>query len=118
VPSIHSQGFSYYTQIHLKRQLSKRFLVKKQNLTIDDNTWREINFKSLNLYGLAWLLLNPADTGFSREFNVYGFREPLNIFAFFYDVAKKKPVVLDVGGNLGYFALVELQAGAKKVVAV
>jgi FkbM family methyltransferase len=56
--------------------------------------------------------------GFSREFNVCGFREPLNTFAFFGQVAKKKPTVLDVGGNLGYFALVELQAGAKKVIAV
>jgi FkbM family methyltransferase len=56
--------------------------------------------------------------GFSREFNAYGFREPLNTYAFFCQVAKKKPVVLDVGGNLGYFALVELQAGAKKVVVV
>ena len=33
-------------------------------------------------------------------------------------MAKKKPVVLDVGGNLGYFALVEFQAGAKKVIVV
>jgi FkbM family methyltransferase len=118
INTIHSHGVSYYAQIYLRRQLSRRFLERKQSLTIDDNTWREINFRALNLHGSAGLLLNPSDTGFSREFNVYGFREPLNTFAFFHDVAKKKPVVLDVGGNLGYFALVELQAGAKKVVAV
>ena len=118
VATIRSKGIRYYSQNYIKKRLSKKFLSKMQNGRINDNTWREINFKALNLHRQAKLLLNPLDVGFSREFNAYGFREPLNTFAFFCQVAKKKPVVLDVGGNLGYFALVELQAGAKKVIAV
>ena len=27
-------------------------------------------------------------------------------------------MVLDIGGNLGYFSIIELQAGAKKVISV
>ena len=115
---IRSQGFTYYSQNYLKRSLYNRFLKKKLHAELNDYSWKEINFRALNLHGSAKILLNPLDRGFSREFNVYGFREPLNTFAFFCDVAKKKPVVLDIGGNLGYFSLVELQAGAKKVISV
>jgi FkbM family methyltransferase len=115
---IRTEGLIYYSQNYIKKRFSNQFISKMQNSKIDDDTWREINFRALNLHRSAKLLLNPSDLGFSREFNAYGFREPLNTFAFFCQVAKKKPVVLDVGGNLGYFPLVELQAGAKKVVAV
>ncbi len=115
---IQSQGLTYYSQNYLKRRLYNRFLQKKLHATLNDCGWKEINFKALNLHGSAKILLNPSDMGFSREFNVYGFREPLNTYAFFCDVAKKKPVVLDIGGNLGYFSLIELQAGAKKVISV
>ena len=115
---IRSQGFTYYSQNYLKRRLYNSFLKKKQYTKLNDCGWKEINFKALNLHGSAKILLNPLDMGFSREFNVYGFREPLNTYAFFCNVAKKKPVVLDIGGNLGYFSLIELQAGAKKVISV
>jgi|WetSurMetagenome_2_1015567.scaffolds.fasta_scaffold174295_2 FkbM family methyltransferase len=118
IATIRSKGLTYYSQNYLKKRFSMKFMAKMQNSKIDDNTWKEINFRALNLHRSARILLNPLDRGFSREFNAYGFREPLNTFAFFCQVAKKKPVVLDVGGNLGYFALVELQAGAKKVVVV
>ena len=118
IATIRSKGLIYYSQNYFKKRLNQRFIAKMQCGTIGDDAWRDINFKALNLNCSARLLLNPLDVGFSREFNAYGFREPLNTFAFFCQVAKKKPVVLDVGGNLGYFALVELQAGAKKVVVV
>ena len=118
IATIQTQGLTYYSQTLLKRRLYNRFLKKKQHAKLNDYIWKEINFKALNLHGSAKIMLNPSDMGFSREFNVYGFREPLNTFAFFNDVAKKKPVVLDIGGNLGYFSLIELQAGAKKVISV
>jgi len=118
IATIRAKGLTYYSQNYIKKRFSNKFISKMQNSKINDDTWREINFKALNLHRSAKLLLNPSDRGFSREFNAYGFREPLNTFAFFCQVAKKKPVVLDVGGNLGYFPLVELQAGAKKVVVV
>jgi FkbM family methyltransferase len=120
ITAVHAQWLTCYGQKYLKKRLIRRFLKKQQSLKIEAATWKEINFRALNLkeHGAAKLLLNPFDCGFSREFNVYGFREPLNTLAFFSQVAKRKPTVLDVGGNLGYFALVELQAGAKKVIAV
>ncbi len=116
--TIRSQGFPYYAHNYFNKFLKKTFMIQKQRLKINDNTWKTINFEALNLHGTAKIRLNPQDTGFSKEFSVYGFREPLNSFALFCHVAKKKPVVLDIGGNLGYFSLIELQAGAKQVIAV
>ena len=80
--------------------------------------WVNIDFEALNLLGQGKLLLNNLDMGFSKEFNAYGFREPLNTYAIYKTVEKEKPTVLDIGSNLGYFCLVELQAGAKHVVAI
>lgn len=79
---------------------------------------RAIDFKALGLKGSAKLLLNPSDEGFSKEFYLYGFREPLNTYAIYETVRKEKSTVLDIGSNLGYFSLVELQAGAKHVISV
>jgi FkbM family methyltransferase len=98
--------------------IRKALVLKKNHAQVAAETWKKINFKALNLNGSAKLLLNPADDGFSKDFCVYGFREPLNTSAIFSHVARRKPTVLDVGSNLGYFPLVELEAGAKEVVAV
>ena len=92
----------------------KFFRAKKNKVHFAEPIWRDINFKALNLDASAKLLLNPLDEGFSKEFYLYGFREPLNTFAIFNNVTKSQPIVLDVGGNLGYFPLVELAAGARR----
>ncbi len=116
--TIRSEGLAYYSNRYVNKWLCKAFMFQKSHQLIEQQTWRKINFRALNLVGNARLLLNPFDEGFSKEFNVYGFREPLNTFALFCHVAKKKPTILDIGGNLGYFAMVGLEAGAKRVVAV
>jgi FkbM family methyltransferase len=118
IATVRSQGIAFYAQSYMKKRLSKNFLRKKEDAKLNCDSWKEINFKALGLHGQAKLLLNHEDTGFSREFNVYGFREPLNTCAIFQSVEKWKPTVLDIGGNLGYFTLVELTAGAKKVISV
>ena len=116
--TIQDQGLNYYMQNFSYKLLRDYFNLKRGKKRFARPVWREINFKALELEGSAKLLLNPLDEGFSREFSVYGFREPLNTFAIFNAVAKSKPVVLDIGGNLGYFPLVEHEAGAKKVVVL
>ncbi|TRO54959.1 FkbM family methyltransferase [Candidatus Bathyarchaeota archaeon] len=118
INTIQSQGFSYFVQNYSHAVPYKFFRAKKSKIHFTEPIWRNINFKALNLEASAKLLLNPLDDGFSKEFYLYGFREPLNTFAIYNTVAKTRPVVLDVGGNLGYFPLVELAAGAKKVIAV
>jgi len=92
--------------------------MKEKGMFCSDPFWREIDYKALNLLGQKKLLLNTFDMGFSREFNAYGFREPLNSYAIYKIVERENPTVLDIGSNLGYFCLVELQAGAKHVIAV
>ncbi len=116
--TIKQKGFVYFLQNYAYKWLDQDFLIRKAYSNFEEPTWREINFKALELSASARLLLNPSDVGFSREFNVYGFREPLNTFSLFGYIAKEKPAILDIGGNLGYFPLIELEAGARKVVVV
>jgi FkbM family methyltransferase len=118
IKTARSLGIRYCAQNYLFKCLRKAFVLQKNQLQIIGETWKKINFKALNLDGSAELLLNPVDAGFSKEFFIYGFREPLNTAALFSCVARLKPTVLDVGSNLGYFPLIELEAGAKEVVAV
>jgi len=94
------------------------FLYRKEKKKIGGRSYRKIDFKVLGLGGDKKLLLNPNDRGFSREFHSYGFREPLNTMFIYKIVKEKKPIILDIGSNLGYFALIELEAGAKHVIAV
>ena len=116
--TIRKQGFNYYAQNYAYKLLRDYFNLRRGKIHFAKPVWREINFKALDAKGSARLLLNPLDRGFSREFNVYGFREPLNSYAIFKSVARTKPAVLDIGGNLGYFALLEREAGAKKVIVL
>jgi FkbM family methyltransferase len=118
VKKIEAQGLTVYAESFALKYLNKMYVFEKNHAQIEVGSWRKINFKALGLYGSAQLLLNPQDAGFSKEFSVYGFREPLNTYAIFNYVAKNKPAVLDIGGNVGYFPLVELAAGAKQVIVV
>lgn len=115
---IQYKGLDWYVQNFCYKLLRDYFDAQKAKVRFGVPTWREINFKALEIEGSARILLNPSDGGFSKEFYVYGFREPLNTFAIFNSVKKDKPVVLDIGGNLGYFPFVELQAGAKQVIVL
>lgn len=114
--------FSYYLLLRYGLfgywLLEKEFERKKAKVTLRGEVWKNINFKALGLDGEAKILLNPYDEGFSKDFYLYGFREPLNSFAIYKTVERIKPFILDIGSNLGYFPLIELQAGAKHVVAV
>ena len=108
--------FGYFTQRVFC--MAKKMFDVKTAILFNGGTWKEFHLEALGLKAKAFLLLNPFDEGFSREFYAYGFREPLNTLAIFRTVEKTKPVVLDIGSNLGYFPIVELKAGAKYVIGV
>jgi FkbM family methyltransferase len=115
-----ADGVLSFAQRFSLQLMEEYYNLKKGAVSVTDQVWRKINFEALNLHCdyEAKLLLNPADEGFSKEFYLYGFREPLNTFAIFNLIRRKKPFVLDIGSNIGYFPLVELQSGAKHVVAI
>ncbi len=63
--------------------------------------------------------LNPNDEGLSAQLLAYGFREPLNCYLLSQFIKKEDfDVILDVGSNIGYFPIVELESGAKKVIVI
>ena len=65
------------------------------------------------------ILLNPNDEGLSAQLLAYGFREPINSYLLSQFIKKENfDVVIDVGSNIGYFPIVELESGAKKVIVI
>jgi FkbM family methyltransferase len=59
--------------------------------------------------------LNPNDEGLSKQILKKGLREPMNSYYLAKFIQTEKPYVLDVGGNIGYFPLIEVLSGAKAV---
>jgi FkbM family methyltransferase len=113
-----ADGFTCFAQRFALKLMDELVKMRKSKVSLKGEVWKNLNFNALGLNAQAKLHLNPVDEGFSKEFYSYGFREPLNTYAMFKTIQKKKPTVLDIGSNLGYFALVELQAGAKHVIAI
>jgi len=99
--------------------LERFFYLKKRKVKVGYAA-RTINLKALDIISSSSprLFLNPFDEGFSKEFFLYGFREPLNTLMTYLIIKKKKPIVIDVGANIGYFTLIALLAGAKHVVSL
>jgi FkbM family methyltransferase len=63
--------------------------------------------------------LNPNDEGLSAQIFAYGFREPINCYFLSQFIKKENfDAVIDVGSNIGYFPMVELESGAKKVIVI
>ncbi len=63
--------------------------------------------------------LNPNDEGLSAQLLAYGFREPINCYLLSQLIKKENfDVVIDVGSNIGYFPIIELESGAKKVIVI
>lgn len=59
--------------------------------------------------------INPKDEGLSNQLLNYGVREPINSYFLVKSIKSKKPHVLDVGGNIGYFPIIEALSDAKAV---
>lgn len=61
------------------------------------------------------LCLPPEDNGLSRQLRIFGFREPLNCQCFA-DFIDDEDTLLDIGSNIGFFAL--MAGNAKRIICV
>lgn len=59
--------------------------------------------------------LNPKDEGLSNQLLKYGIREPINSYFLVKEMKSRKPHVLDVGGNIGYFPIIEALSNVESV---
>ncbi len=78
-----------------------------------------IDLTLVNIENKIPILLPPLDSAFSREILYYKIREPLHV-KYLYKFIESRDIrtVLDIGSNVGYFPLIELYAGAKKIIAI
>ena len=61
------------------------------------------------------IYLNPKDEGLSKQLLKYGIREPINSYFLVEIMKSRRPHVLDVGGNIGYFPIIEVLSNVKAV---
>ena len=61
------------------------------------------------------IYVNPKDQGLSNQLLKYGIREPINCYFLVKTIKSQKPSILDVGGNIGYFPIIETLSKAKVV---
>ena len=84
----------------------------------------ELDFKSLDVVPKVkerTLYLNPADEGLSVQLYAWRLREPINthfLCEFIAHEERNMDAVIDIGGNIGYFPLVEIVSGAPQVIAI
>jgi FkbM family methyltransferase len=105
-------SFFYNRKVSKARKSLKKLGAVEIKKRLDLKAIRVSNNKSI-------IHLNPNDEGLSAQLLAYGFREPLNCYLLSQFIKKEDfDVVLDVGSNIGYFPIIELESGAKKVVVV
>jgi len=84
----------------------------------------ELDFKSLDVVPKVnerTLYLNPMDEGLSAQLYAWRLREPINTYFlcdFIAHEERNMDAVIDIGGNIGYFPLVEIVSGAPQVIAI
>jgi len=81
---------------------------------------KSLNLKAINVSNnKTEIQLNPKDEGLSAQLLAYGFREPINCYLLSQFIKKENfDVIIDVGSNIGYFPIIELESGAKRVIAI
>lgn len=111
------QIFSKFGLFHFLKRLKFLILAKLYD------HWRNIKYfltkpsgeKIIEVLG-SKMIINPDDFGIHRDLFLDRIREPLAT-AHIQSFLKKNDVVLEVGANIGYYALIEAQI-CKKVYAV
>ena len=53
------------------------------------------------------IYINPKDEGLSKQLLKHGIREPINSYFLAEIMKSRRPHVLDIGGNIGYFPIIE-----------
>jgi len=74
----------------------------------------KLNLKKIGLQDVS-IYVNPKDQGLSNQLLKYGIREPINCYYLVKMIKTKKPCILDIGGNIGYFPMIEALSEAKAV---
>ena len=80
----------------------------------ESETKIKLDLKRLGLQNFE-IYINSEDQGLSNQLLTYGVREPLNSYFLVKKIKSTKPSVLDIGGNIGYFPIIEALSGAKEV---
>ena len=76
-----------------------------------------IDLTRIGLDSKIRIYVDPLDQGLSKDLFNYGIREPLHVLMLHKIIAALKPeLVADIGSNIGYFPLIELNAGAKHIL--
>ena len=105
-------SFFYNRKVLKARKALKKLSVPRIKKRLDLKAIGVSNSKST-------IHLNPNDEGLSAQLLAYGFREPLNCYLLSQFIKKENfDVILDVGSNIGYFPIIELESGAKRVIVV
>lgn len=104
--------------VPLVRNFGLRKTFRRITYTILLKTLGSLKSSYVEFDGLKMHLI-PDDIGISRELRVFGIHEPLSMFLL-ERILRKGMNVLDVGSNIGYFALLEAKTvgPAGKVVAI
>jgi FkbM family methyltransferase len=81
---------------------------------------KSLDLKAINVSNnKTEIQLNPKDEGLSAQLLAYGFREPINCYLLSQFIKKENfDVIIDVGSNIGYFPIIELESEAKNVVVI
>lgn len=85
------------------------------NKLLDCIEYRLKNKKEILVNGMYLMRLNPKDKGLSRELYIYKKRE---IFSteFIKKIIRDDDVIIDIGANIGYYALLEAKLASKGIV--
>jgi FkbM family methyltransferase len=104
---------TFYTR---KVSKARKALKKLGNVEVK----KSLDLKAINVSNnKTEIQLNPKDEGLSAQLLAYGFREPINCYLLSQFIKKENfDVIIDVGSNIGYFPIIELESEAKNVVVI
>jgi len=77
-----------------------------------------VDLRPLGISRVIDLFVPAFDKGLRLDVKAFRLREPLHVYMLWRLIEEFKPRVLDLGSNVGFFPVLELEAGAPFVVAV
>lgn len=81
----------------------------------------KLNLKKIGIPFNPELFINPKDRGLSADLYTWGFREPINTLTIYNFLRREKQnidAVIDIGANVGYFAVIARLSKIKTVLAI
>ena len=122
-PALANLVFSIFTRF--VADVEREILAKIINITspienIDGLSARrvKVSLKPIGVNKVLYFYVPPNDVGLSLDVSVFGIREPLHIKWLWKVIKEVRPRILDIGSNVGYFPILELEAGARHVIAI